>query len=365
MKFLSADSPAFPITYGAIHALVDAATVMVVYTAVARFGMSVGDGFRLVLGYDLLAFAGQALIGLASDHLRAPMAAARAGIVCAGCAVAMLFWNPYAAMALAGLGNALYHVGGGAMSLTVRPGRATDPGLFVGPGAIGLATGIWMGKSGAICVWPFLAALAASLLVTLVSGAPRISYSRQERRLELSAPVVVAALLLVSIAVRAFVGTAGAQGLDKAPWVTVAVTAAVFGGKTLGGIASDRLGWIPVNVGALVLSAPLIAFGGRDPLIFAAGIFLFQMTMPATLVALAALLPGRPGFAFGLACLGLIGGALPAFFRVVKAHYSAPSFLALILLSAACLFAALFSLRGKLPMRYRTVDTPPPEPLIH
>lgn len=35
--------------------------------------------------------------------------------------------------------------------------------------------------------------------------------------------------------------------------------------------------------------------------------------MPITLVAISNILPGRPGFAFGLTCLALILGALPAF----------------------------------------------------
>jgi len=42
------------------------------------------------------------------------------------------------------------------------------------------------------------------------------------------------------------------------------------------------------------------------------GLFLFQMTMPVTLTAVARLLPHQLATAFGFTCLALILGALPA-----------------------------------------------------
>jgi hypothetical protein len=95
-----------------------------------------------------------------------------------------------------------------------------------------------------------------------------------------------------------------------------------------------------------------VAFGGSNSAAVTIGMWLFQMTMPVTLVALYALMPGRPAFAFGLTCLALILGGLPTFFRAIKAHYDSWAFLVLILISAAALYEALRRLRGAVPMRF-------------
>ena len=80
-----------------------------------------------------------------------------------------------------------------------------------------------------------------------------------------------------------------------------------------------------------------------------AGMFLFQMTMPVTLAALTVVHPHRPAFAFGLACLALLAGVLPAFYRTVQAYYGGLRFLGLILASAATIFVALRMLGRRVP----------------
>ena len=105
------------------------------------------------------------------------------------------------------------------------------------------------------------------------------------------------------------------------------------GGKALGGIISDRLGWIETSVGALLISAPLIAFAGPAGII--AGLFVFQMTMPVTLVAAVKVFPKKPAFAFGLTCLALVGGAIPTFYPEIMRFYHPMFFIALILFAAA------------------------------
>jgi hypothetical protein len=58
---------------------------------------------------------------------------------------------------------------------------------------------------------------------------------------------------------------AGGQGrrirAAKETAVLFGVAAAAFAGKAFGGILSDRFGWIKISVGALLISAPLLAFG--------------------------------------------------------------------------------------------------------
>ena len=341
-----------PAIYGVIHAVIDASCVMAVYSATRMHDLPWEKAFYLVVGYDVLAFGSQFALGWVTDKMQAPRTALLTGIAATALAVAALPLQPWATMALASLGNALYHVGAGAFSLYASPGRAAGPGIFVAPGALGLALGMRIGKSGTAAAWPFLAALFVALLVAWFVKNPVIPYREPPRGPRIDGAYLIVLLLLFSVFIRSFIGFAGPYDCPKTQVLLFGLPLAGFTGKALGGVISDRLGWIPASVGALVLSAPLIAFGGKYPLVLVGGMLLFQMTMPVTLTATARLFPVMPAFAFGLPCLALIIGAVPTFYEPVKRYYNHPAFFVLILASAAALYLALRLFRGAVPMKF-------------
>ena len=104
---------------------------------------------------------------------------------------------------------------------------------------------------------------------------------------------------------------------------------------------ADKFGWIRVAVGALVLSIPFLVFGANIPYLAIVGMFLFNITMPITLVAISNILPGRPGFAFGLTCLALILGALPAFSGLKHVLGGKLFIFTIIVISSLALYYAL------------------------
>ena len=53
---------------GVLHAFVDAATVTVLFRATSVHGLGPGTVFVAVLGYDLVAFGLQQLLGWAQDR---------------------------------------------------------------------------------------------------------------------------------------------------------------------------------------------------------------------------------------------------------------------------------------------------------
>ena len=306
---------------GAAHLVVDAVCVTSVLRASPPSNSLVSSALAFVLGYDLLAFAGQAPIGWLTDRLGLRRGAALAGLLFTAAALVAGPGSALAVVLVAGTGNALFHVGAGAMVLAGSQGRAASAGVFVAPGALGLGLGLLLGRKFlAVPMWPWLFAVAAACVVVLLvateTPSPKASPSTDSaarpvlRRRELFG---VAALLAVSVAVRSLAGTVGCDGCPRSFFLMLALPAAAFTGKLSGGFLADRFGWIDLSMVALLASAPLMAFSGGDVWLALPGLMIFQMTMPVTLAAMMRLLPARPGFGFGLLCVALVAGTLPAY----------------------------------------------------
>jgi len=333
---------------GAAHLIVDAVCVASVLRAAPPSDSVVSSALVFVLGYDLLAFAGQAPLGWLSDRLGLRRGAALTGLLLT--AVALLASPTFgtAVAVLAGVGNALFHVGAGAMVLAGSKGRAAPPGIFVAPGALGLGIGLLLGRKFlAVPMWPWLVAIAAACVMVLFVAAKPPSrvqttsihpgtlpdFSRGEVAL-------VVALLSLSVAVRSLAGTVACDACPRGLFLLVALPVAAFAGKLSGGFLADRFGWIDLSMVALLASAPLMAFSGGDLWLALPGILIFQMTMPVTLAAMMRLWPTRPAFGFGLLCVALVAGTLPVYLPGGWRPQGTPLFL-LVLGSAAALYLAL------------------------
>ena len=328
--------------YGTTHAVVDTTCAAVIFSILKNKIVGIQEFFSLVVAYNVLAFGLQAGFGLIVDYFKSPRAAALLGCVFTGISALIFLYFPIIAIIFAGVGNALFHIGGGSISLNLTPKKATAPGIYVAPGALGLLAGTLFGKSGQFMVWPFILLLVLMCFLILTIKKPEMDYER-ENTIKNKFNYFEAILLLVflSVAVRSLVGF-----IVVFPWksdinLLVALTIAVVLGKGFGGILADKIGWIKVAVGALFLSIPFIAFGSSNPYLAIMGMFLFNMTMPVTLVALSNILPGRPAFAFGLTCLALVLGAFPVFTGLKPIFSNSATIFAVIFISAAALYSGL------------------------
>lgn len=300
--------------YGATHAVVDGVCAAVILSILKNQSFDAKVFVSLVILYNVLAFGLQSVFGIITDYLKSPRAVAFLGCVITGLSAIIFLKNPVAAIILAGLGNALFHVGGGSISLNLTPRKATAPGIYVAPGALGLFAGALLGKSGQFSGWLFVLALAVLSLLMFIIKLPAMDYRKEKiTKNKINYFDFIFLLVFLSISIRSLVGM-----VLFFPWRTnidllIILTAAVVFGKGLGGILADRFGWSRVGVGSLALSIPFLVFGADIPYLAIIGMFLFNITMPITLVAISNILPGRPGFAFGVTCLALLIGALPAF----------------------------------------------------
>jgi FSR family fosmidomycin resistance protein-like MFS transporter len=354
---------------GAAHLVADAVCVTSVLRASPPSDSLVSSALAFVLGYDLLAFAGQVPFGWLIDRFDLRRGAALSGLLFTTLA---LLAGPDAGVAvvlLAGAGNALFHVGAGAMVLAGSKGRAAPAGVFVAPGALGLGLGLLIGRRFlTVPLWPWLFAVAAAFFVVLLVSI-RTKPAADEGPHPGSLPfrlgeiLVIASLLCVSVAVRSFVGTVGCDACSRTLFLATAVPCAAFAGKLAGGFLADRFGWIDLAMVALLASAPLLALSGGDLWMVLPGLVLFQMTMPVTLAATFRLMPDRPALGFGLLCLALVAGTLPAYLPGGWRPQGIPLLL-LVLGSAAALFLALRLLLSHCQLEARPAleSTPAPNP---
>ena len=295
--------------YSLSHAAVDFSCAFLVY----RCLLTSQELWLYLLLYNFCAFALQMPLGLLADGWNRNAALAAAGCVLVSCAFLPILPGA-AAVLLAGVGNAAFHVGGGLDVLNGSAGRCAALGVFVSPGAMGLYLGAALGRGGGIPVLlPVLLLLlceAAILLGArktwggLISGNAPVQLSLH------GAEIVCAAALTAVVALRSYMGFNQALPWKGEGSWGLWVTAALVLGKAAGGFLADRLGIRAASALSLGLSAVLYLFSA-NPLAGTAAVFCFNMTMPITLFAAARLTPGAKGFAFGLLTFALFLGFVP------------------------------------------------------
>lgn len=295
--------------YSLTHCVVDFSCAFLIYRTMLG---SADLGLYLLL-YNFCAFALQMPMGLLADGWNRNALTAAAGCALVACAYLPILPAAAAAVA-AGVGNGLFHVGGGLDVLNDSREKASALGIFVSPGAFGLYIGGLWGRSGTLF-------LPVPVLLLLLTGGGILFTARRTYHgfasgnaapaLTLSGKDTAAAALLTAVVVlRSYMGFN--QSLPwKGEWHWgLAVTLALVFGKAAGGFLCDWLGPKRAAAVSLGLSAALYLFSAQ-PLAGTAAVFLFNMTMPMTLWAAARLMPGGKGFAFGLLTFALFLGFLP------------------------------------------------------
>lgn len=292
--------------YAAMHFLVDFVCAWAMFSAFS----SGADGYLNILIYNFCAFALQmpmgTLLDLHKEHTRLP-------IICSIIGTALTVMGALIHPGILGLGNALFHVGGGMDVIRedfARNRKGADLGLFVAPGALGLYFGGVVGRENGnpallLIAGFFLAALSLFLFTKHESVQWVAPESQTDRG--------VSALLVCCFAVvvlRSWAGLAISFPW-KAEFAFLSVLAAALG-KALGGYASARFG-IARTMYASLIPASVCYLLGDNPVFGLLALLLFNMTMPVTLYLLAENLPHLPGFSFGLLTFGLFLGFLPVY----------------------------------------------------
>ena len=296
--------------YSLLHFLVDGVCA---WGMLGRFA-----GFDEILVYNFCAFVLQLPLGAVLDRLggrRFPMVFA--GVGC-GLTLIGAFTSPI----LLGVGNALFHVGGG-VDVIRDGGRCERLGIFVAPGALGL----YLGGLLADRALPILPLLVGMGLLLLPLRGRLENFPEPSKK----SPVPLVLCCFSVVVLRSFVGFQVVFPW-KTGWLALAAVAAVVLGKMAGGILAARFGSARVTVISLTAAALCFALGDI-PVFGLCALLCFNMTMPLTLYALWRRFPRYPGAVFGSLTLALFLGFLPAAFGInIPIGGVFASFLSLLLL---------------------------------
>ena len=333
------DRKAMTAIYSCAHFLVDMCCAFLMMRFV-RGGYS--ESFLL---YNFCAFALQMPIGILLDKYGGGHRAAAIGCGLVFLSYFAALWGLFSPAAVcAGVGNALFHAGGGVYVLD-KFGNSGALGIFVSPGAIGLYLGtIWGKGDGLSYIIPMIIMLIAAVFIFVspyILGCDDKKGAAAEEffSFKASLPVCTAAVLFFAVVV---IRSLGGFAL-LFPWkiTTMAAFAAVLvtaGGKALGGFVSDFFGKEKAAAASMLGAALLYLFS--DNIICGLGaILLFNMSMPITLRAAADIFRGGRGFSFGLLTFALFLGYVPVYTGSGSMQISSVTMVFLCIISAAMLLA--------------------------
>jgi FSR family fosmidomycin resistance protein-like MFS transporter len=128
--------------YSVTHLFVDMACAYLLFSRI--FGS--GQWLLCVLIYNFCAFALQMPIGLLADRWNRNAVCAASGCILTAAAYG-LGGLPIMAALAAGVGNGMFHVGGGIDVLNLSRKKSGLLGIFVAPGAFGLYIGTKIRKA--------------------------------------------------------------------------------------------------------------------------------------------------------------------------------------------------------------------------
>lgn len=303
--------------YGAAHFFVD------FICAWAMFGsfLSEDGAYLNILIYNFCAFALQMPFGTLLDLARSKTGERLRdwlALLWSGLGVLLTVVGALTCPALLGVGNALFHVGGG-LDVTVqdfakhRSGR--DLGIFVAPGAVGLYLGTRLGKTGSGYLTLLLAGAVLAVLMCILifhkraDSQPASFSGGEEHKAKL--PVLILCCFAVVI-LRSWTGFEASFGWKSGAVLGGLAVLATALGKAVGGFLAARFGPGKTVTVTLLLAAVCFLLGG-EPVFGLAALLLFNMSMPVTLYLLAKHMPELMGFSFGLLTFGLFLGFLPVY----------------------------------------------------
>lgn len=291
--------------------------------------------------YNLLAFGGQYPVALWIEKYRNTKPFLLGAFGMNVLAASLFGFAPSATIVLAGIASAVYHVAGG--SVCAGEKKATGIGLFAAPGVAGLIAGGYFAWAGFNITGSLMLVTVLFFALLFFVDIP-VKHGRDETPINTTSVIpdrhdIIMILLLVVIALRSAVWNIFQLIHENNYEWLIAIAAAAFAGKILGGWIADRIGWKLYIFISLITATPLVTFFRNEIIPFCIGIGLLQSGIPATTAMLIQAAKGKTergiGLSFGTAII--IGGIT---FALPPGLFSQSALLPFCIILAICLLLA-------------------------
>ena len=337
-----------------MHLLTDAIGISVILPFAdgqyfLRFSDGQIDGVWLIIIYTFCAFGLQPFFGLILDSVKRYTPFLYTSAVIMALQSVYVVFSPLLAAVCLGIGNAMFHVAGGGVAI-YTDSKAWNLGVFVAPGAIGLALGMCFYETHHTYIYRGL--MLFMILVMLVfrfrddEYIVRTKKDFEQHRGEHVLPIPFV-LLLVAVLIRGFGGSLPQFSFSVDTGWKIGMACAVAFGKFIGGFLTDKIGVNKATLFMLVPSCFMLAFGSGIPALAILGVVLFNTTMPTTLYLTTKVLPAYKNFGFGIVALMLMVGSYTAFAVLTLTEFKWYVFLPVVLVSVACIIISEYQLRRK------------------
>lgn len=291
------------------HLVIDLSGIYLINVQYNDYDFSLIVLFFLV--YNLIAFGLQPFVGYYADVKNKYFLFVILGLLLPVFGLLLIDFG-LVAIIIVTIGNALYHVGGGVISVNMYPNKAAPAGIFVAPGAIGVFLGLYLaGKSMSFIPIIITVSFILSILTFLVFKDKVIENKHKEIS---SNFVMIVGLILLVVSIRGFIGSILLFTWADTLTYQVLLVSSIFLGKFFGGIIGDRFGFKETGIFGLIASVPLLLIGYSIPILGLLGALFFNFTMAITLFLIIDNLGRYKGFAFGLTTLTLVITILPKSF---------------------------------------------------
>ena len=330
--------------YTVMHFIVDLSCIFFLTGMIYVRLPSYDQWVKAAILYNMFAFALPMLLGFFADVVG--QNAWTSGLGCLMVLVTYLWIpSPWLSVALIGIGNGLFHIGGGRQVLQDAESKYAPSGIFIASGALG----VFLGKKMAadfrqiffIVIWVVLAICVLILAYNGIRQQKRAVRSLPSRQ-NITAKVLLFSLLIfLVVIIRSYYGFAAVYSWNNYFLIGLIFTLCIVAGKMLGGIIADRFGVMTASVISLGGAGILALFAADSPVIGCISILLFNMTMPITLALLADLWKELPGFAFGTLMMALFLGTLPSMLWKINWMSSPAGLFGLCMISLALLVVTL------------------------
>ena len=297
--------------------------------------------FIAILIYNFSAFAMQLPIGILADKINKNANCSAIGCILVAIAFGFANYGIISCL-IAGIGNAMFHVGGGIDVLNISNKKATLSGIFVSTGAMGIFLG---GKSASIEFDKFYIAilillLSALSLFWLYKQIKDNVKNEKIKTIKLNKNEWIALIcIFITVCIRSYVGMILAFDWKSSFTFAILSIFSIVLGNILGGIIGDKIGFKKIPL-LLLISAFCFIFSFTNPITGIIAILLFNMTMPITLICSSNIFNSNKGLAFGLLTLALFVGTV---LTVVNYDnlFTQTGLLVITLISAIILYIAL------------------------